>query len=139
MSPHKSYRVPKARTVWEQKWTLLAAKYSRITKKTAHTGKKTALKPVATGPLQKQLNSTPTTFQSFLRTTRHSIGNSKLRKRLLHWEQFPNRGYCVWCTKQAQTSKTSAVLAEIVNGAAPTGRKPSTRSQGDSTSCTVYL
>jgi Transposase IS4 len=56
-----------------------------------------------------------------------------------HWEQFPKRGYCVWCKKQAETFKIRPVLAEIVNGAAPTGRKRSARSQGGCKGCNVYL
>jgi Transposase IS4 len=53
MSPRKSHRVRKARTVWEQKGAPPAAKDPKITKKTARTGKNTALKPIATGPLPK--------------------------------------------------------------------------------------
>ena len=56
MSPRKSYRVRKTRTVWEQKGAPSAAKDPKITKKTAHTGKKTALKPIATGPLPKTVD-----------------------------------------------------------------------------------
>jgi hypothetical protein len=56
-----------------------------------------------------------------------------------HWEQFPKRGYCVWCKKQAETSKTRLVFAEIVNGATSTGRKRSTRSSRGCTGCNVNL
>jgi hypothetical protein len=53
MSPRKSYRVRKARIVWEQKGAPPAAKDPQITKKTIRTKKKTALKPIATGPFLK--------------------------------------------------------------------------------------
>jgi hypothetical protein len=51
MTPRKSQRVRKARTVWEQKGAPSAAKDPKITKKSARTAKKTALKAVATGSL----------------------------------------------------------------------------------------
>jgi hypothetical protein len=73
MSPRKSYRVRKARTVWEPKWALPAAKDPKITKKTAQTGKKTALKPVATGPLLKTVEFNADHLPSFLRTNHHPI------------------------------------------------------------------
>jgi Transposase IS4 len=53
MTPRKSHRVRKARTIWEQRGAPSAAKDPKITKKTARTEEKTALKPVATGPLPK--------------------------------------------------------------------------------------
>jgi hypothetical protein len=51
MTPRKSHRVRKARTIWKQKGAPPAAKDKKITRKTAHTVEKTALKPIATGPL----------------------------------------------------------------------------------------
>jgi hypothetical protein len=51
MTPRKSHRVRKARTIWEQKGAPPAAKDPKITRKTARTVEKTALKPIATGPL----------------------------------------------------------------------------------------
>jgi Transposase IS4 len=51
MTPRKSHRVRKARTIWEQKGAPPAAKDLKITRKTARTVEKTALKPIATGPL----------------------------------------------------------------------------------------
>jgi hypothetical protein len=53
MTPRKSYRVRKARTIWEQKEAPPASKDTKITKNTARMAKKTALKPIATGPLSK--------------------------------------------------------------------------------------
>jgi hypothetical protein len=51
MTPRKSYRVRKARTIWEQKGAPPAAKDIKITRKTARTVEKTALKPITTSPL----------------------------------------------------------------------------------------
>jgi hypothetical protein len=53
MTPRKSHRVRKARTIWEQKGAPSAAKDPKITKKSARTVEKTALKPIATGSLLK--------------------------------------------------------------------------------------
>jgi hypothetical protein len=53
MTPRKSHRVRKAHTIWEEKEAPSAAKDPKITKKSARTVEKTALKPVATGPLSK--------------------------------------------------------------------------------------
>ena len=53
MTPRKSHHVRKARTIWEQKGTPFAVNDPKITKKNARTTEKTALKPVATGPLPK--------------------------------------------------------------------------------------
>jgi hypothetical protein len=53
MTPRKSYRVRKARTIWEQKGAPPAAKDPEITKNAARTVKKTALKPIATSSLPK--------------------------------------------------------------------------------------
>jgi hypothetical protein len=80
MTPRKSHRVRKARAIWEQKGAHLAAKDPKITKIAARTAKKTALKPVATGPLPKtvefDVNNLP-------RTKHRSICNLKLQNRLL--------------------------------------------------------
>jgi hypothetical protein len=51
MTPRKSHRVRKARTIWEQKGAPPVAKDPKITRKTARTVEKTALKPIATDPL----------------------------------------------------------------------------------------
>jgi hypothetical protein len=56
MSPRKSHRVRKTRTIWEQKGAPPAAKDPKIMKKAARTMKKTALKPVATGSLLKTVD-----------------------------------------------------------------------------------
>ena len=53
MALRKSHRVRKAHIIWEQKGAPSTAKDLKIIKKTAHTAEKTALKPVATGPLLK--------------------------------------------------------------------------------------
>jgi hypothetical protein len=53
MAPRKAHLVRKARTIWEQKGAPSAAKDPKITKKTARTAEKKALKPIATGPLSK--------------------------------------------------------------------------------------
>jgi Transposase IS4 len=51
ITPRKSGRLRKARTSWGKKGAPSAAKDPKIPKKAAYTVKKTALKPVATGPL----------------------------------------------------------------------------------------
>jgi hypothetical protein len=51
MSLRKSQRQRKAKTIWEEKRAPSAATDPKITKKTARTVEKTALKPIATGPL----------------------------------------------------------------------------------------
>jgi Transposase IS4 len=51
MTPRKSHRVRKPRTIWEEKGAPPAAKDPKITKKTARTAEKTALKPVVIGSL----------------------------------------------------------------------------------------
>jgi hypothetical protein len=56
MTPRKSHRVCKPRTIWEQKGAPSAAKDPKITTKTARTVEKTALKPIATGPLPKAVS-----------------------------------------------------------------------------------
>lgn len=53
MTPRKSQRLQKPATIWEAKGAPSAAKDPKITKKTARTVEKTALKPIATGPLPK--------------------------------------------------------------------------------------
>ena len=53
MTPRKSQRLRKPRTIWEEKGAPAAAKDPKITKTTARTVEKTALKPIATGPLPK--------------------------------------------------------------------------------------
>ena len=47
----RSQRTPKPVTIWEEKNAPSAAKDPKITKKSTHTKKKTALKPIAVGPL----------------------------------------------------------------------------------------
>jgi hypothetical protein len=56
MTPRKSQRLRKPATRWKSEGTLSAAKDSKITKKSARTIEKTALKPIATGPLPKAVN-----------------------------------------------------------------------------------
>ena len=56
MAVRKTSRVRKARTIWEQKGAPSTAKDPKITKKTAHTRNKTALKPIATGSLLKTVD-----------------------------------------------------------------------------------
>jgi hypothetical protein len=56
MEPRRSQRKPKPTTIWEQKGAPSAAKDPKITKKTARTEKKTALKPIAIGPLSEATN-----------------------------------------------------------------------------------
>ena len=51
MTPRKSQRLRKPATIWEQKGAPFTARDPKITKKTARTVEKTALKPIATGPL----------------------------------------------------------------------------------------
>jgi Transposase IS4 len=55
MSPRKSQRQRKATTIWEEKRAPSAASDPKITKKTARTEEKTALKPVVTGPLPEAI------------------------------------------------------------------------------------
>jgi hypothetical protein len=56
MELRRSQRKPKPITIWEQKDVPSAAKNLKITKKTARTEKKTALKPITTGPLLEAAN-----------------------------------------------------------------------------------
>jgi hypothetical protein len=56
MAPRKSHRVRKTHIIWEQKGAPPAAKDPKITKKTARTAEKTALQPIATGPLLKTVD-----------------------------------------------------------------------------------
>jgi hypothetical protein len=51
MTPRKSHRVRRPRTIWEQKGAPSAAKNPKITRNTARIVEKTALKPIATGPI----------------------------------------------------------------------------------------
>ncbi|KAF7505048.1 hypothetical protein GJ744_001502 [Endocarpon pusillum] len=51
MTLRRSQRRPKPVTIWEEKGAPSAASDPKITKKTARTAKKTALKPIAVGPL----------------------------------------------------------------------------------------
>ena len=53
VAPRKSGRLRKARIICKEKGAPSAAKDQKIPKKAARTAKKTALKPVATGPLLK--------------------------------------------------------------------------------------
>ena len=56
MELRRSQREPKPKTIWEEKGAPSAAKDPKITKKTARTEKKTALKPIAVGPLPEAVN-----------------------------------------------------------------------------------
>jgi hypothetical protein len=64
MMLRRSQRTPKPKTVWEEKGAPSAARDPKITKNSARTEKKTALKPIATGPLpgldEKHLPELPT-------------------------------------------------------------------------------
>jgi hypothetical protein len=51
MMSRRSQRTPRPKTIWEEKGAPSAARDPKITKKAAQTEKKTALKPIATGPL----------------------------------------------------------------------------------------
>jgi hypothetical protein len=51
MDLRRSPRKPVPKTIWEAKSASSAANNPKIIRKTARTGKKTALKPIATGPL----------------------------------------------------------------------------------------
>jgi hypothetical protein len=55
MDLRRSQRKPKPITIWEEKDAPSAAKDPKITKKTARTEQKTALKPIAAGPLPESL------------------------------------------------------------------------------------
>jgi hypothetical protein len=55
MTLRKSQRKPKPRTIWEEKKAPSAASDPKITQKTARTVEKTALKPIATGPLSDNI------------------------------------------------------------------------------------
>jgi hypothetical protein len=56
MELRRSRREPRPQTIWEQKGARPAAKDPKITKKSARTEKKTALKPLAAGPLPEVVN-----------------------------------------------------------------------------------
>ena len=67
MELRRSQRKPKPVTIWEQKGAPSAARDPKITKKNARTEQKTALKPIAVGPLpeaaeldEKRLPDLPT-------------------------------------------------------------------------------
>jgi hypothetical protein len=55
MTLRRSQRKPKPVTIWEEKRAPSAAKDLKITKKNARAEKKTALKPIATGPLPESI------------------------------------------------------------------------------------
>jgi hypothetical protein len=55
MSLRRSKRTPVPRTIWEEKGAPSAASDLKITKKTARTEEKTALKPIAVGSLPETL------------------------------------------------------------------------------------
>jgi Transposase IS4 len=55
MSLRRSKRTPVPRTIWEEKGAPSAASDPKITKKTARTEEKTALKPIAVGSLPETL------------------------------------------------------------------------------------
>jgi hypothetical protein len=74
MTPRKSHRVHKPRTIWEQNGAPYAAEDPKITKKTARTVEKTALKPLATRPLPKAVGFDANNEAFQLQT--HTIGQS---------------------------------------------------------------
>jgi hypothetical protein len=102
MTPRKSQRLRKPRTIWEEKGAPFGALDPKILKNAARTVEKTALKPVATGPLPKAIGfdaahlpelstyKPPLDLQSQLSISL-VIGLSH------EWDKFLNRGYCVWC------------------------------------------
>jgi hypothetical protein len=51
MALRKSHRARKPRTIWEERGAPPAAKDPKITKRTAQTAEKTALKPIVIGSL----------------------------------------------------------------------------------------
>ena len=55
MQLRRTQRVPKPKTIWEQKGAPSAAKDPKITKKNDRTEQKTALKPIAFGPVPEAL------------------------------------------------------------------------------------
>ena len=55
MTPRKSHLVRRPRTIWDQKGAPSPAKDPKITRKIAHIVEKTALKPVATGPISEAI------------------------------------------------------------------------------------
>ena len=55
MTPRRSQRQRKPKTIWEEKRAPSATTDPKITKKTAQTEEKTALKPVVTGPLPETI------------------------------------------------------------------------------------
>ncbi len=66
MELRRSQRQPKPKTIWEEKGAPSAARDPKITKRTDRTEQKTALKPIAIGPLPevpefdvKQLSDLP--------------------------------------------------------------------------------
>jgi hypothetical protein len=60
----RSQRIPRPKTIWEEEGAPSAARDPKITKQAARTEKKTALKPIAIGPLsgldEKRLPELPT-------------------------------------------------------------------------------
>jgi Transposase IS4 len=56
MELRRSRREPRPKTSWEQKGASPAAEDPKITKKSARAEKKTALKPIAAGPLPEAIN-----------------------------------------------------------------------------------
>ncbi|KAF7504084.1 hypothetical protein GJ744_002849 [Endocarpon pusillum] len=55
MDLRRSKRIPKPKTIWEAKGAPSAASDPKVTKNTARTEQRTALKPIAAGPLPKAL------------------------------------------------------------------------------------
>ena len=55
MNLRRSERTPVPKAIWEQKGAPSTALDPKITKKTARTSQKTALKPIAVGPLLEAL------------------------------------------------------------------------------------
>jgi Transposase IS4 len=55
MIPRRSKRIPVPKTIWEEKGAPSAASDPKITKNTARTSQKTALKPVIASPLPETI------------------------------------------------------------------------------------
>jgi hypothetical protein len=59
-----------------------------------------------------------------------------------HWSQFPKRGYCVWCKKNAEQwipKRARPALADITNNAGSTMRKRQSKTYGGCMTCSAYL
>jgi hypothetical protein len=81
MESRRSQRTKAPRTIWEQKGAPSAALDPKITKKTARTEQKTALKPVAIGPLLETVELDEKDLPELPRTNYHLTYNFKHQNR----------------------------------------------------------